>query len=118
MSTPKRYQSVIVKKEEGIGWVTLNRPQKLNTLTVEMIDEIQSVLNEFEADKDVRCIVLTGAGDRAFSAGVDVTALTRLTHATAVEVYSKGQALCLRLERISKPVIASINGYALGEDWK
>ena len=114
MSTPKRYESVIVKKEEGIGWITLNRPQKFNTLTVEMIDEIHSVLNDFETDKDVKCIVFTGAGDRAFSAGVDLTAFTGLTPATAVEASSKGQALFTRLEKLSKPVVACLNGYALG----
>jgi len=47
MSAPKHYESVIVKKEEGIGWITLNRPHRLNTLTVDMIDEIHSVLNDF-----------------------------------------------------------------------
>ena len=114
MSAPKHYESVIVKKEEGIGWITLNRPHRLNTFTIEMIDEVQSVLNEFEADKEVKCIVFTGAGDRAFSAGVDLTAFTGLTPATAVEASSKGQALFTRLEKLSKPVVACLNGYALG----
>jgi len=114
MSAPKHYESVIVKKEEGIGWITLNRPHRLNTFTIEMIDEVQSVLNDFEADKEVKCIVFTGAGDRAFSAGVDLTAFTGLTPATAVEASSKGQALFTRLEKLSKPVVACLNGYALG----
>jgi enoyl-CoA hydratase/3-hydroxyacyl-CoA dehydrogenase len=114
MSEPKRYESLIVKKEEGIGWITLNRPHRLNTLTSDMVDEMHSVLNDFEADKDVRCIVITGAGDKAFSAGADVTAFQGLTPATAAEASAKGQALYSRLEKIGKPVIASLNGYALG----
>jgi len=114
MSEPKHYESLIVKKEEGIGWITLNRPHRLNTLTADMVDEMHSVLNDFEADKEVKCIVITGAGDKAFSAGADVTAFQGLTPATAAEASSKGQALNSRLEKIGKPVIASLNGYALG----
>jgi enoyl-CoA hydratase / 3-hydroxyacyl-CoA dehydrogenase len=114
MSEPKHYESLIVKKEEGIGWITLNRPHRLNTLTGDMVDEMHSVLDNFEADKEVKCIVITGAGDKAFSAGADVTAFQGLTPATAVEASAKGQALYSRLEKISKPVIASLNGYALG----
>ena len=114
MSETKHYESIIVKKEEGVGWLTLNRPHRLNTLTSEMIDEMSSALNDFEADKEIKCIVITGTGDKAFSAGADVTAFTGVTPATAVEASSKGQALYTRLERIGKPVIASLNGYALG----
>ena len=114
MSEPKHYESVIVKKEEGVGWMTLNRPHRLNTLTGEMMDEMHSVLNDFEADKEVKCIVITGAGEKAFSAGADVTAFQGVTPATAVEASSKGQAVITRLEKIGKPVIASLNGYALG----
>jgi enoyl-CoA hydratase/3-hydroxyacyl-CoA dehydrogenase len=114
MSEPKQYESIIVKKEEAIGWITLNRPHRLNTLTTEMIDEMHTALNSFEADKEIRCIVITGAGDKAFSAGADVTAFTGLTPSTAAEAAAKGQALFTRLEKIGKPVIASLNGYALG----
>jgi enoyl-CoA hydratase/3-hydroxyacyl-CoA dehydrogenase len=114
MSETKHYESIILKKEEGVGWLTLNRPHRLNTLTTDMIDEMNLALNDFEADKEIKCIVITGTGEKAFSAGADVTAFTGVTPATAVEASSKGQALYTRLERISKPVIASLNGYALG----
>jgi enoyl-CoA hydratase/3-hydroxyacyl-CoA dehydrogenase len=114
MSEIKKYDSIIVKKEGAIGWLTLNRPHRLNTFTSEMIDEMHSALNGFESDKEVRCIVITGAGDKAFSAGADVTAFTGVTPSMAAEAAAKGQALFTRLERIGKPVIASINGYALG----
>ena len=114
MSELKHYESLIVKKEDGIGWITLNRPHRLNTLTGDMVIEMHSVLDDFEADKEIKCIVITGAGDKAFSAGADVTAFQGLTPATAVEASAKGQALYSRLEKIGKPVIASLNGYALG----
>ena len=113
MSEAKKYESIIVKKEGAIAWLTLNRPHRLNTLTTDMIDEMQSALNGFEADKEVRCIVITGAGDKAFSAGADVTAFTGVTPSMAAEASAKGQALFTRLER-GKPVIACMNGYALG----
>jgi len=114
MSEPKKYESILTNKEEGIGWITLNRPHRLNTLTAEMIDEIHSALNDFEADNEIKCIAIRGAGDRAFSAGADVTAFTGLTVPTAVEASRRGQMLFSRLEQIGKPVVASINGYALG----
>jgi len=113
MSEAKKYESIIVKKEGTLAWLTLNRPHRLNTLTTDMIDEMQSALNGFEADKEVRCIVITGAGDKAFSAGADVTAFTGVTPSMAAEASAKGQALFTRLER-GKPVIACMNGYALG----
>jgi len=113
MSEAKKYESIIVKKEGTLAWLTLNRPHRLNTLTTDMIDEMQSALNGFEADKEVRCIALTGAGDKAFSAGADVTAFTGVTPSMAAEASAKGQALFTRLER-GKPVIACMNGYALG----
>lgn len=114
MTEPRHYEFLIVKKEEGIGWITLNRPHRLNSFTAEMLEEMNSVLNDFEADKEIKCIVITGAGEKAFSSGADATIFSGLTPATAVEGSSKGQAIISRLEKIGKPVIASINGYALG----
>jgi len=114
MSEPRHYESIITEKKNSVGWITLNRPHRLNTLTAEMIDELHAALDAFEEDKEVRCMVITGAGDRAFSAGADITAFTGLTPATAVEASAKGQRLFTKLEQLSKPVIASINGYALG----
>ncbi|HYB85203.1 MAG TPA: enoyl-CoA hydratase-related protein [archaeon] len=114
MSEPKKYDSIIVKKDGSIAWLTLNRPHRLNTLSGDMIDEMHAALNDFEADKAIRCIVITGAGDKAFSAGADVTAFTGLTPTKAAETAAKGHTFFTRIERIGKPVIASINGFALG----
>jgi enoyl-CoA hydratase/3-hydroxyacyl-CoA dehydrogenase len=114
MSEPKHYEFLIVKKEEGIGWITLNRPHRLNTFTLEMLEEMDSVFNDFEMDKEVKCIVITGAGDKAFSSGADATMFSGFTPVTAAAGSAQGQALISRLEKIGKPVIASINGFALG----
>jgi len=114
MSEVRRFENIIVKKEGNIGWIVLNRPHRLNAMTIELLNELSTALDEFEADGDVRCIIITGAGDRAFSVGADVTSFSSLTPVTAVEASSKGQEVISKIEKISKPVIAAINGYALG----
>ena len=111
----KKYENIIYKKEDGIAWITLNRPHRLNTFTAEMMLELGKALDEAEQDKEVRCIVITGTGDRAFSAGADVTAFAGLKPATtAVEASMRGQEVITKIEKLSKPVIAAINGYCLG----
>jgi enoyl-CoA hydratase/3-hydroxyacyl-CoA dehydrogenase len=114
LSEGKTYQDIIVKKEEGVGWITLNRPHRLNTMTLDMMNEFISALGDFEADKEVKCIVITGAGEKAFSAGADVTAFTGITPSMATDASMKGHELTARIEALGKPVIACINGYALG----
>ena len=114
LSEGKTYQDIIVKKEEGIGWITLNRPHRLNTMTLDMMNEFISALGDFESDKDIKCIVITGAGEKAFSAGADVTAFTGITPSMATDASMKGHELTARIEGLGKPVIACINGYALG----
>lgn len=114
MSEVRKFENIIVKKEDNIGWIILNRPHRLNAMTIDLLNELSVALDDFEADKDVRCIVITGAGDRAFSVGADVTSFSGLTPVTAVETSSKGQEVISKVEKVSKPVIAAINGYALG----
>ncbi len=114
MAESKRYEFIEINREMGVAWITLNRPHRLNSFTPEMLAEFSSALDEVEADKETRCVVITGAGDKAFSAGADVTSFTGITPATAVDAMIKGQEVFARLERLSKPVIAAINGYALG----
>jgi enoyl-CoA hydratase/3-hydroxyacyl-CoA dehydrogenase len=114
MGESRHYEFIDVKKAEGIAWITLNRPHRLNSMTPETLDELSSALDDIEADKETRCVAITGAGDRAFSAGADVTAFTGITPSTAVDAAMKGQEVFAGIERLSKPVIAAINGFALG----
>lgn len=114
MSEAKTYHDIIVKKEEGIGWITLNRPHRLNTMTIDMMDEFLSALDEFESDKDVKCVVITGAGEKAFSAGADMSMFTGMTPSMATDGSMRVQGVLTRLEQLGKPVIACVNGYALG----
>lgn len=95
--------------------VTLNRPKVLNALNGQMVAELRRLLAELDADTAVRAIVLTGSGERAFAAGADIGELNQLPGATqGVELARRGQALTLEIERLRTPVIAAVNGFALG----
>jgi len=107
-------KSVLVKTEDGVCWITLNRPGKLNSIVPEMLDLIGEALEGAEADPSVRCVVITGAGDRAFCAGADVSSLSGLSSSDAEAVSRKGHQVHMKIIRLSKPVVAAVNGYALG----
>ncbi|MEW6643128.1 MAG: crotonase/enoyl-CoA hydratase family protein [Pseudomonadota bacterium] len=113
MSTP-----ILVEIDDPIALVTLNRPHKLNALSYELIDSLMATLDALEVAPDVRAVILTGAGDRAFSAGADIHQFSQsVPHGpnTAVRDFvRRGQALTARLEAFPKPVIAAVNGLAYG----
>ncbi len=103
----------IEKLEGGITKLILNRPDRLNTISPELMEDLDKAITMLWDDKDTRVIVVTGAGDRAFSAGADLTTL--ITHPfDFLEHNRKGERIFRRLSEIPKPVIAAINGYALG----
>ena len=102
------YETITVEKEGNIGIVTLNRPPT-NSVNFALLEDMEKALNQFEADNEVRALIITGAGEKGFSAGFDITEAGR-----AVEIGDKGRALYTRIERFPKPVVAAINGYALG----
>jgi enoyl-CoA hydratase len=98
----------------GILTITLNRPTKLNALNATTIDEIRQAMQEALDDDQVRGIILTGSGEKAFVAGADIAELTELNEITGRRAAERGQeAFCL-IEESSKPVIAAVNGFALG----
>jgi enoyl-CoA hydratase/carnithine racemase len=105
---------VLVKKEDGVCWISLNRPDKLNTIIPKMLDLISEALDNAEDDPSVRCIVIKGTGDRAFCAGADVSFLKKLSSSEAKEVSKKGHKTFMKIQNISKPVVAAVDGYALG----
>ena len=102
----------------GIATVTLNRPEKLNAINYAMVDALMVVLDSLEADADVGAVILTGAGERAFSAGGDIYEFSESVRSgTAVairEFVRRGQAMTARIEAYSKPVIVAVNGLAYG----
>jgi len=105
---------VLVDTANGVFKITLNRPSKANGITSEMLDMIAEAVDKAEADKSVRCIVVTGAGDRAFSSGADIDRLSKFTGPEAYEFSRKGHRTFTKFMRSSKPVVAAVNGFALG----
>ncbi|MCB1926023.1 MAG: enoyl-CoA hydratase/isomerase family protein, partial [Gammaproteobacteria bacterium] len=109
---------VLMQNTHGITLLTLNRTEKLNALDYALIDRLQQRLDVVEKDDDIRAVILTGAGDRAFSAGADIyefSASVRHGVDDAVrEFVRRGQALTSRLEAFPKPVIVAVNGLAYG----
>ena len=105
---------VRVEKDDKIAWLILNRPHRLNTLNKEMMDEMSRALRELKEDKDTRVVVLRGEGDRAFSAGADISAFVGVTPLTGAELARMGQRMFTEIEEFPKPVIAAIDGFALG----
>ncbi|MGJ4916540.1 crotonase/enoyl-CoA hydratase family protein [Bradyrhizobium sp. HKCCYLRH2060] len=109
---------ILLDISDRIAVITLNRPQRLNALSYALIDRLMAALDRIETDAGVRAVILTGAGQRAFSAGADIdefTASVRQGRAAALRDFvRRGQAMTARLEAFRKPVIAAVNGLAFG----
>lgn len=108
------FKLIIYEKSEGIATITLNRPEALNAFSREVVDEVLQALDDVRSDENIRVVVLTGAGEKAFSAGADIKAMIGMNALKARELSLMGEKLCLALENLEKPVIAAINGFALG----
>jgi enoyl-CoA hydratase len=109
------YKYVLVDREDGIAVVTINRPDKFNALNEEVVADISAAMDELAEDDEVRAIVLTGAGEKAFVSGADIGLLRDLESPQAAADHSRrGQALTLKIEHLPKPVIVAMRGYALG----
>jgi enoyl-CoA hydratase len=103
-----------VRKEAHVVTLTINRPEKLNALDEEVVRALAGAIDEMGADRDVRCAILTGAGDKAFVAGADIGAMSEMTAVQARAFAELGQQTVARLEDLPFPVIAAVNGFALG----
>jgi len=107
-------QLVLVETSDRIRTLTINRPEKLNALNSEVMAALDRALDEARADESVGVVVITGAGEKAFIAGADIGELAKLSPLEGREHALKGQAVLAKLETLGKPVIAAVNGYALG----
>lgn len=109
------YQTLLLEeKEPGIWLLTINRPKVLNALAPEVLHEIGAATRAVAAGSGARCLLVTGAGDRAFVAGADISAMNKMTPLEAREFALLGHATLRALELLPVPVIALVNGYALG----
>ena len=108
------YQTLLNSVNDGIATVTINRPDKLNALNTQSKAELKSLFTEIKSDNSIDVIILTGAGEKAFVAGTDIKELTVLNSGTGKEMSAKGQEVFDLIENLGKPVIAAVNGYALG----
>ncbi len=108
------FENLRVERDDRVLVVTIARPKVLNALNARTLDELSQVFDEAVADDGVRVIVLTGEGDRAFVAGADINELAVQSPVGGREHARRGQALFTRIERLGKPVIAAVNGFALG----
>lgn len=107
------FQNISVQIEEGLAFITINRPEVRNALNAETLEEIVTSLTDLENDSDVGCIIFTGEGDKSFAAGADIKQLTKRTALDALTTKGMQQVYDL-IENCKKPTIAMINGYALG----
>ena len=108
------FKYIIYEKSEAIATITLNRPEALNAFSKEVADEVLQAIEDIKNDENIRVVILTGAGEKAFSTGADIKAMKGMNTLKARELSLMGEKLCNAFENLEKPVIAAINGYALG----
>ena len=108
------YQNIKFETKNKIAYVTVNRPDKLNALNMATMEELRAAFTAIRDDEDVRVAILTGEGQKAFVAGADIGELSKHTTISAKEYTHKGQSVLDLIENLGKPVIACINGFALG----
>ncbi|HXQ70053.1 MAG TPA: enoyl-CoA hydratase-related protein [Pyrinomonadaceae bacterium] len=117
MSSPvaaSKFENVLYEKKNNIAYVTLNRPKVLNALNNATWHDLRAAFEDARDDETVRGVILTGAGDKAFIAGADISELATVSAVKAEESSSYGQDVLDLIENLGKPVIAAINGFALG----
>jgi enoyl-CoA hydratase/carnithine racemase len=108
------FENLLYERKDAIAYVTVNRPKVLNALNAKTIADLRVAFEEARDDVVVRGVILTGAGGKAFVAGADIGELARVTAVDAAAMTSNGQAVTSLVENLGKPVIAAVNGFALG----
>ena len=108
------FDNLLVQRESAVAILTIQRPQRLNALDASTLDELRQAVLDLQHDQSIRCVIVTGAGDRAFVAGADINEIASDTPEQARLRALRGQHVFDLIERLGKPVIAAINGFALG----
>ncbi len=105
---------VLFEAKESIGYLTINRPDKLNALNNEVLSELDSIIDDINKNNDVKVVLVTGSGEKAFVAGADIAFMKNLTPKQATDFARLGQEIFFKMEQSEKPFIACVNGFALG----
>jgi enoyl-CoA hydratase len=108
------YEHIVVEISDGVALLTLNRPKVLNALNAALFSELDSTLDAFASDDSIRAIIITGSGEKAFAAGADIQELAAVSGLEGQALALRGQSVFSKIENLGKPVIAAINGFALG----
>jgi enoyl-CoA hydratase len=108
------YESLLLEQKDGVAVVTVNRPKKLNALNTQTIGELDAVFATLASDENVKGVVLTGSGEKAFVAGADIAELAGLDAEAGRALSARGHRVFDRIEWLGKPVVAAVNGFALG----
>jgi enoyl-CoA hydratase len=108
------YKYLLLEKEDGIGILYINRPEAMNALNTGVLEEIIQAMEEISKDNEIQVLIITGAGDKSFVAGADIKEMHGLTAVEGREFGYIGQAAFRAIEKLEKPVIAAVNGFALG----
>src|ERR1700741_4248687 len=114
LASALKFENVVYDKKGPIAYVTLNRPKVLNALNKATINELRAAFEDARDDSAVRGVILTGAGEKAFAAGADIAEIANNTAVEAEQATRRGQALTDLIANLGKPVIAAVNGFALG----
>lgn len=108
------YETLLVHTENGICTITINRPDKLNALNTTVIDELGRAIEEVYTNTEIKCAIITGSGPKAFVAGADISGFAGLSREEGMALAKKGQDVFAFIENCPKPVVAAVNGFALG----
>ena len=108
------YENILLEKKNSIAYVTINRPKVLNALNMATMEELRAAFHDIKNDEAIRVVILTGSGEKAFVAGADIGELEQQDAVSAKRYAHRGQSVLNLIENLGKPVIACINGFALG----
>jgi enoyl-CoA hydratase len=108
------YKTILTNLEKGIYLITINRPDKLNAINKDVMQDISDVADEIEKKAEIKAAIITGGGAKAFVAGADITEFNGLSDEQGMELARKGQNAFFKIENNSKPIVAAVNGFALG----
>jgi len=108
------YQTLLAALENGVFTITINRPDKLNALNKDVFTDLDNVVDEINSNSEIKSAIITGAGPKAFVAGADITEFGELNKEEAMALAKRGQDIFFKIENSMKPIVAAVNGFALG----